>query len=115
MYRPDGLTREPLTEWIGVRRDGTRVAARTITGEGVTAAATLVLAEVLLDAARGDAIRPGCYKAPEELFSLPQLDAVTRPRGESPPVSFASAAARRELAAVSQANNKSHAEVPIIW
>jgi hypothetical protein len=48
--RPTELTSESLTEWVGVRRHGTLLEARTVTGAGnyrVTAAATLVLAEAL--------------------------------------------------------------------
>jgi hypothetical protein len=81
--RTTELTTESLTEWVAVRREGTRLAARTITGAGnyrVTAAATLVLAEALLDPARGDGARPGCFE-PQELFSLPVLEADLRQRG----------------------------------
>jgi hypothetical protein len=81
--RPTELTNEPLTEWVGVRRGGTLPEARTITGEGnyrVTAAATLVLAESLLDPGRRDRARPGCFE-PQELFSLPELEAKLRQRG----------------------------------
>lgn len=46
----------------------------------VTAAATLVLAEALLDPTRGDRARPGCLE-PQELFTLPELDANLRHRG----------------------------------
>jgi hypothetical protein len=77
------LTTEPLTEWVAVRRPGAYLAARTITGAGnyrVTAAATLVLAEALLDPARGDGARPGCFE-PQELFSLFELEADLRGRG----------------------------------
>jgi hypothetical protein len=76
------LTSESLTEWVAVRRNGLRLAARTITGLGnyrVAAAATLVLADALLDA-RHDGARPGCFE-PQELFSLPQLKASLRERG----------------------------------
>jgi hypothetical protein len=81
--RPTELTTESLTEWVAVRRQGARLAARTITGAGnyrVTAAATLVLAEALLDPARTDGVRPGCFE-PQELFSLPELEADLRQRG----------------------------------
>src|SRR5215218_296662 len=81
--RPPELTTEPLTEWVAVRRQAVHLAARTITGAGnyrVTAAATLVLAEALLDPARRDGIRPGCFE-PQELFTLPELEADLRQRG----------------------------------
>jgi NAD(P)-dependent dehydrogenase (short-subunit alcohol dehydrogenase family) len=83
--RPTQLTSEPLTEWVAVRREGVQLAARTIAGAGnyrVTAAATLVLAERLLDPARRDGIRPGCFE-PQELFSLSELEADLRRRGLS--------------------------------
>jgi hypothetical protein len=81
--RPIELTTEPLTEWIAVLRQGVHLAARTITGAGnyrVTATATLVLAEALLDPARRNRARHGCFE-PQELFSLPQLEADLRQRG----------------------------------
>jgi NAD dependent epimerase/dehydratase family len=81
--RPTELTTESLTEWVAVRRQGAHLAARTITGAGnyrVTAAATLVLAEALLDPARRDGPRPGCFE-PQELFGLPELEADLRQRG----------------------------------
>jgi NAD(P)-dependent dehydrogenase (short-subunit alcohol dehydrogenase family) len=80
---PTELTSESLTEWVGVRRHGTLVDARTITGEGnyrVTAAATLALAEALLNPARHDRARPGCFE-PQQLFTLPELQATLRQRG----------------------------------
>jgi hypothetical protein len=46
----------------------------------VTAAATLVLAEALLDRARRDGLRPGCVE-PQELFTLPELEDDLRRRG----------------------------------
>jgi hypothetical protein len=82
-HRPPELTTEPLTEWVAVRRQGVHLAARTITGAGnyrVTAAATLVLAEALLDRARGDGVRAGCFE-PQELFTLPELEPTLRQRG----------------------------------
>ena len=81
--RPTELTTESLTEWVAVRRQGARLAARTIAGAGnyrVTAAATLVLAEALLDPARRDRVRPGCFE-PQELFTLPELEADLRQQG----------------------------------
>jgi hypothetical protein len=81
--RPIQLTTEPLTEWVAVLRQGVHLAARTITGAGnyrVTAAAALVLAEALLDPARRDRIRPGCFE-PQELFTLPELEADLLARG----------------------------------
>lgn len=80
---PTELTSESLMEWVGVRRHGTLVEARTITGAGnyrVTAAATLVLAEALLDPARRDRARPGCFE-PQEVFSLSELEANLRQTG----------------------------------
>jgi NAD dependent epimerase/dehydratase family len=77
------LTTESLTEWVAVRREGAHLAARTITGAGnyrVTAAATLVLAQALLDPARRDRVPPGCFE-PQQLFSLPELEADLRQRG----------------------------------
>jgi hypothetical protein len=71
------------TEWVGVRRRGALLAARTMTGAGnyrVTAAATLVLAEALLDPARHHGAGPGCFE-PQEVFSLPELEADLRQRG----------------------------------
>jgi hypothetical protein len=81
--RQTELTTEPVIEWVGVRRQGTLLEARTITGEGnyrVTAAATLVLAESLLDPGRRGRARPGCFE-PQELFSLPELEANLQQRG----------------------------------
>jgi NAD dependent epimerase/dehydratase family len=81
--RPTELTTESLTEWVAVRRQRAHLAARTITGAGnyrVTAAATLVLAEALLDPARRDSARAGCFE-PQELFNLPELEADLRQRG----------------------------------
>jgi hypothetical protein len=81
--RPIELTTEPLTEWVGVRHLGVHLAARTITGAGnyrVTASATLVLAEALLDPARRDGVLPGCF-GPQELFTLPELEPDLRQRG----------------------------------
>jgi hypothetical protein len=81
--RPTELTTEPVTEWVAVGRQGVHLAARTLTGAGnyrVTAAATLVLAEALLDPERRDGARPGCFE-PQELFSLPELEADLRQRG----------------------------------
>jgi hypothetical protein len=46
----------------------------------VTAAATLVLAKALLDPARREAFRPGCFE-PQELLTLPDLEAPLRQRG----------------------------------
>jgi hypothetical protein len=83
MSSPSELTSESLTEWVGVRRHGKLVEARTITGAGnyrVAAAATLVLAETLLDPARHDRARLGCFQ-PQELFTLPELQATLRRRG----------------------------------
>jgi NAD(P)-dependent dehydrogenase (short-subunit alcohol dehydrogenase family) len=81
--RPTELTSESLTEWVAVRRHGALVEARTITGAGnyrVTAAATLVLAEALLDPARRDRARAGCFE-PQELFTLPELQTNLRQSG----------------------------------
>jgi NAD(P)-dependent dehydrogenase (short-subunit alcohol dehydrogenase family) len=81
--RPTKLTRESLTEWVAVRRHDAYLAARTMTGAGnyrVTAAATLVLAEALLDSTRRDGTRPGCFE-PHELFSLAELEADLRRQG----------------------------------
>jgi hypothetical protein len=81
--RPNELTTESLTEWVAVGRQGARLAARTMTGAGnyrVTAAATLVLAEALLDSVRRNGARFGCFE-PQELFSLPELAADLRRRG----------------------------------
>jgi NAD(P)-dependent dehydrogenase (short-subunit alcohol dehydrogenase family) len=81
--RPTELTTEPVVEWVGVRREGALLAARTITGAGnyrLTAAATLVLAEALLDRAGRDGARRGCFE-PQELFSLTELEADLRQRG----------------------------------
>jgi len=80
---PIELTSEPLIEWVSVRRQGVHVAARTITGAGnyrLTAAATLVLAEALLDPGRRDCARAGCFE-PHELFTLPELEGDLRQRG----------------------------------
>jgi hypothetical protein len=81
--RSAARTSEPLTEWVAVRRRGTRLAARTITGAGnyrVTAPATLVLAETLLDRANRDGPRPGCFEPPD-LFALTELEEDLRRRG----------------------------------
>ena len=59
------------------------LAASTITGAGnyrVTGAATLALAEALLDRARRHGLRPGCFE-PQELFTLPELEGDLRRRG----------------------------------
>jgi NAD(P)-dependent dehydrogenase (short-subunit alcohol dehydrogenase family) len=81
--RPTELTSESLTEWVALRRQGTLLAACTITGAGnyrLTAAATLVLAEALLNPTLRDRARPGCFE-PQELFTLPELEANLRQRG----------------------------------
>jgi hypothetical protein len=81
--RPTEPTTEPVIEWVAVRRKGALLAARTITGAGnyrVTAAATLALAEALLDPARRDGAPPGCFE-PQELFGLPELEGDLRQRG----------------------------------
>lgn len=82
---PPRLTNEPLTEWIGVRRQGTLLEARAITGAGnyrLTAAATLVLAESLLDPERRGGTVRGCFE-PQELFSLADLEEALRQKGLS--------------------------------
>lgn len=66
--------REPVIEWIAVRARGRRLAASTIEGRGgylMTADATAVLAEALLD--RAAPAEPGCFQ-PYELFSLQHLE-----------------------------------------
>jgi hypothetical protein len=81
--RATELTTESLTEWVGVLREGAHLAARTITGAGnyrLAAAATLVLAEALLDPTRRHGARLGCFE-PQELFGMPELEAELRQRG----------------------------------
>jgi hypothetical protein len=66
-------TREPFAEWVSVRRDGRRLAARTIEGKGdyrSTAAVAVAFADALLE--RGDALPAGCFD-PEDLFTLDEL------------------------------------------
>jgi len=73
----------PAPMWIAVRRHGTLLDARTITGHGnyrVTAAATLVLAQALLDPMRSDRVHPGCFE-PQELFSVSELKENLRQAG----------------------------------
>jgi hypothetical protein len=80
---PTEATAEPVTEWVAVRRRGMRLAATTIEGEGgyrMTAAATVVLADALLDAHGAPVPEPGCFD-PQELFTLEQLEAGLRQAG----------------------------------
>jgi hypothetical protein len=74
------MSREGQSTSLSARARG---RARPRPGAGnyrVTAAATLVLAETLLDPARHDCARCGCFE-PQELFSLPELEADLRQRG----------------------------------
>jgi hypothetical protein len=77
-------TNEPLTEWIAVLRRGKRLAAATVEGKGgylVTAVATAVLAEALLEPGRRtDPARRGCFE-PHELWTLQQVKAGLRDGG----------------------------------
>src|SRR5439155_8141608 len=75
---PDEASREPVAEWVAVRRGGTRVAARTVEGEGdyrSTALSTLAMAEALRT--RDER---GCFH-PEDLFSLADLEPRLRELG----------------------------------
>ena len=80
---PTEATTEPVTEWVAVRRRDTLLAATTIEGEAgyrLTAAATVVLADALLDENGPSAVEPGCFD-PQELFTLEQLEADLREAG----------------------------------
>jgi hypothetical protein len=68
-------TREPKRDVVAVSRDGTRLAATTIQGEGdylMTATATAVFARALLDRRAADPTLSGVVGA-EELFDLRDL------------------------------------------
>jgi hypothetical protein len=78
---PPEATREPIAEWVAVRRGGEPLAARVVHGRGdyrMTAASTVVLGEALLEFRGAEPRHTGVF-APEELFTLEQL----RPRFES--------------------------------
>ncbi len=68
---PQETSSDPVREWVAVRREGRRLAARTIEGEGgypMTAAAALAFVEALLDQQLQDA-RRGCFD-PHKLLTL---------------------------------------------
>jgi hypothetical protein len=72
---PAEATREPIAEWVAVKRGGKRLAARTIEGLGdyrMTAASAVVFGEALLEQRASQYPRTGVF-APEELFTLGQL------------------------------------------
>jgi hypothetical protein len=80
---PNEATSEPIAEWVAVRRSGERLAARTVEGRGdyrMTAMATVVFAEALLELRAGEPPRAGTF-APEELFTLDQLRPALERRG----------------------------------
>jgi NAD-dependent epimerase/dehydratase family protein len=80
---PPEATREPIAEWVAVRRGGERLAARVVHGRGdyrMTAASTLVFAEGLVELRGAEPTRTGVF-APEELFTLEQLRPVLERRG----------------------------------
>ena len=72
---PDEPTREPIAEWVAVRRGGELVASRMIRGHGdyrMTAASTVVLGEALVALRDREPELRGVF-APEELFTLEEL------------------------------------------
>jgi hypothetical protein len=80
---PREATREPICEWVAVSRDGERLAARAIHGRGdyrMTAASSLALGEALLGLSIAEPQRTGVF-APEELFSLAELQPAFERRG----------------------------------
>jgi len=80
---PTEPTREPICEWVAVRSDDSRVAARAIHGRGdyrITAASTLALGEALLELRSAEPQRSGVF-APEQLFTLAQLQPAFERRG----------------------------------
>jgi hypothetical protein len=80
---PTDATREPICEWVAVRRDGRRLAARAIHGGGdyrMTAASTIALGEALLELRSAEPQRSGVF-APEQLFTLAQLRPAFERRG----------------------------------
>ena len=80
---PTEATREPICEWVAVKRGGERLAARAIHGRGdyrMTAASTIAFGEALLELRSAEPERSGVF-APEELFTLAQLQPAFEQRG----------------------------------
>jgi hypothetical protein len=80
---PPEASREPIAEWVAVRRGGERLAARVVHGRGdyrMTAASTVVFGEGLLELRGAESRRTGVF-APEELFTLEQLRPALERRG----------------------------------
>jgi hypothetical protein len=79
---PEATSSDPVREWVAVLRDGSRLGARTIEGDGgypMTASATLAFVDALLDPDHGGTRPSGCFD-PDELLTLdalaPRLDAM---------------------------------------
>ena len=80
---PAEATREPICEWVGVKRGGQRLAARAIHGHGdyrMTAASTVAFGQALLEVRSAEPSQTGVF-APEELFTLVQLQPAFERRG----------------------------------
>jgi hypothetical protein len=119
---PDEPSREPVAEWVAVARNGARLGARAVVAKGdylSTAAATVVLADSLIERRRNGAMPNGCLD-PEEAFELGELaprlckagiDVVPQPVGQpaepSPPAEEAAPASVR--AQVHQTRGERHA------
>jgi hypothetical protein len=68
-------SREPVAHWVALRRDGHRIAARTIEGRGdfrMAAATGPMFADALLGHRYRTAAGPGSW-TPERLLALPAL------------------------------------------
>jgi hypothetical protein len=80
---PSEATREPIAEWVAVRRGGEGLAARVVHGRGdyrMTAESTVVFGEGLVGLRSAEPRRTGVF-APEELFTLEQLRPALDRRG----------------------------------
>ena len=80
---PPEPTREPIAEWVALRRSEERLAARVVCGRGdyrMTAKSTVAFGEVLLNLRERQPERTGVLP-PEELFTLGELRAALEERG----------------------------------
>ncbi|MDN5913968.1 MAG: NAD-dependent epimerase/dehydratase family protein [Pseudonocardia sp.] len=76
-------SREPVAHWIAVRRDGRRIAARTVEGHGdflLAAATTPMFTDALLGRRHRGPAAPGLWN-PEELLPLPALSSALAEAG----------------------------------
>ncbi|MFE3757750.1 hypothetical protein ACFXO9_25880 [Nocardia tengchongensis] len=79
---PQSPSAEPIVHWVSVKKNGVRLAARTVECSGVyrhAASASLVLAEGFLRAATHSGLT-GCVN-PEEIFSLGELEGLLAKEG----------------------------------